>query len=58
MPGFPRIRLWSDSVESIGMDPETLPQINSFFDKRSYKCFENFSDQPDKIKPFIYFDKR
>lgn len=50
IPGFPRIRLWNDSVESVGLDPETLPQINSFFDKRSYKCFENFSTAPLNLK--------
>jgi hypothetical protein len=48
-PGFPRIRLWSDSVRSIGLNPEILPQINSFVDKHSYKCFENFSKKPVKL---------
>ncbi len=49
IPGFPRIRLWSDSVASVGIDPETLPQINGFFDKRSFQCFENFSDKRIKL---------
>lgn len=48
-PGFPRIRLWSDSVESVGLNPAALPPINSFLDKHSYRCFESFSDQPVAI---------
>ncbi|MEZ5428761.1 MAG: hypothetical protein R2747_21130 [Pyrinomonadaceae bacterium] len=47
--GYPRIRLWADSVESIGMDPGSLPQINSFFDKLSYRYSGNFSDEPVKL---------
>ena len=43
LPGFPRIRLWNDSVGSVGLDPETLPRANRFVDKRSYQCTDNFS---------------
>ena len=49
IPGFPRIRLWADSVESIGKDPQELSLINRFVDKYSYRCFENFSNAPVKL---------
>lgn len=49
-PGFPRIRLWADSVRSIGLEPENLPKINSFFDKRSYECAGHISDEPLNIR--------
>ena len=45
MPGFPQIRLRIDSVRSAGLDPEALPKINSFVDKRSYRCAEGFSSE-------------
>ena len=45
IPGFPRIRLWTDSVRSACLDPTALPQINRFVDKRSYKCPEGFSSK-------------
>ena len=49
VPGFPRIGLWPDSVESIGVDPRTLPMINSFVDKHSYGCSDGFLDGPVEI---------
>lgn len=49
IPGFPRIRLWSDSVISIGVDPQTLPRINSFVNKLSYKCQDSFSPEAVKL---------
>lgn len=45
IPGFPRVRLWADSVESIGVDAQTLPRINSFVNKYSYHP-SNFSSDP------------
>lgn len=49
IPGFPRIRLWTDSVESMGVDPRTLPTINSFVNKLSYGCPDNFSSDPVRL---------
>ena len=45
IPGFPRIRLWTDAVRSVGLDPAAIPKINRFVDKRSYNCSEGFSDE-------------
>ncbi len=49
VPGFPRISLWADSVESIGVDPRTLPMINSFVNKHSYGCSDRFSGDPVEL---------
>ncbi|NOT46201.1 MAG: hypothetical protein HOP17_00430 [Acidobacteria bacterium] len=49
VPGFPRIRLWADSVTSIGVDPQTLPTINSLVNKHSYGCPDRFSEDPVEI---------
>lgn len=49
IPGFPRIRLWPDAVKSIGLDPQTLPRINSFINKLSHSCFDNFSNGPVRL---------
>jgi hypothetical protein len=46
LPGFPRIRLWGDSLDSVGADPATSPKINKFVDKRSFHCGENFAIEP------------
>lgn len=45
-PGYPRIKLWADSVKSVGLDWDTLPPISKFIDKRSYHCFDGFSTKP------------
>jgi hypothetical protein len=49
IPGFPRIRLWSDSLESVGLNPEDLPRINKFINKRSLHCSKKFSISPVKL---------
>ena len=49
VPGFPSVRLWADSVESIGVDPRSLPMINSFVNKHSYRRSDGFSDDPVNI---------
>jgi hypothetical protein len=46
IPGFPRIRLWTDAVRSVGLDPAAMPKINKFVDKRSYGCTDGFSREP------------
>lgn len=45
IPGFPRIKIWSDTVASMGFDPGKLPRVNKFIDKRSYRCSEGFSSE-------------
>lgn len=44
-PGFPRIRLWPDSLGPIGVDSRTLPMVNSFVKKLSFRP-DAFSNVP------------
>ena len=45
-PGYPRIKLRADSIKSVGLDWDTLPNVSKFIDKRSYQCFDGFSAKP------------
>ena len=45
-PGYPRIKLFEDSVRAVGETPTNLPLVHRFVDKRSYQCAENFSTEP------------
>ena len=36
VPGYPQIRLWKDSLATIGADHERLPRVNEFIDKRFF----------------------
>jgi hypothetical protein len=42
LPGFPRIRLHADSLRSLGEDPERLPAVHEYLDKR-LKTAANFA---------------
>ncbi|MDB4991383.1 MAG: Hpr(Ser) kinase/phosphatase [Myxococcaceae bacterium] len=51
LPGFPRIRLYADSVESVGDDPSRHPLVHSLIDKRSKSVtrFEGEAVQLDRL---------
>lgn len=44
LPGFPRIRLYGDSVEGLGEDPALLPRVHPLIDKRSHSVSQFVSD--------------
>ena len=46
LPGYPQIRLFPDSVKSMGLDPGNLPQINSWINKRHFTPAGDFSLTP------------
>ena len=48
-PGYPQIKIFPDSVESIGVSPDSLPQVNKYITKRYYECQQNFSTEPVRI---------
>lgn len=56
-PGYPRIKLWADSVTSIGLNWESMPKIHKFIDKRSYQCFDSFSAKPVKLRQIYILDE-
>lgn len=46
VPGYPRIKLFEDSITAVGENPANLPLIHRFVEKRSFQCPENFSTKP------------
>lgn len=49
-PGSPQVKLWSDSVTSLGHDPQTLERIRPETDKYVQRYKTNFSIQPIPLK--------
>jgi hypothetical protein len=45
LPGFPRMRLYADTLHSVGADPEALPLVHGLIDKR-LKPAASFVDRP------------
>lgn len=43
LPGFPHLKLWPDSVNSLGHVPDTLPQLHPKLEKRGYRIANGFS---------------
>ena len=48
--GFPHLKLWPDSVETLGFSPESLPKIRPELDKRSFRLKSGFSPKPLPLK--------
>lgn len=46
VPGYPRIKLFEDSITAVGENPANLPLIHRFVEKRSFQCAKNFSTKP------------
>lgn len=45
LPGFPRMRLYADTLRSVGADPEAHPLVHGLIDKR-LKPAPSFVDEP------------
>jgi hypothetical protein len=50
LPGFPHLKLWPDSVASLGHVPETLPRLRPELEKRGYRITTGFSPAPVPLK--------
>jgi len=50
VPGYPRIKLFEDSITAVGENPANLPLIHRFVEKRSFQCAENFSTNPISLR--------
>ncbi|MCC6802502.1 MAG: serine kinase [Anaerolineae bacterium] len=46
VPGYPQLKLWPESVEALGADPNTLPQVRREVDKRAQATRDQFADSP------------
>jgi hypothetical protein len=44
--GFPRIKLFNDSIIAVGHEPSNFPFIHRFVDKRSFQYSPNLSTEP------------
>jgi hypothetical protein len=49
VPGHPKIRLYPDSSQSIGLNPNDLPRVDERFNKRYIKFPGKFSIKPVRI---------
>jgi hypothetical protein len=48
-PGFPKIKLYEDSIHAVGSDPFDFPLVHRFIEKRSFRCVDNFFADPIKL---------
>ena len=46
LPAFPQIKLWPESVRTLGLDPGTLPSIHPEVDKVALRTEDRFADLP------------
>ncbi len=46
LPGFPYLKLWPDSVASLGYTPEELPRLRPELEKRGRRLTTGFSSTP------------
>lgn len=45
-PGFPQLKLWPESVVSLGDTPETLPRLHPDLEKRARRVAGRFAQEP------------
>ena len=50
LPGFPHLKLWPDSVASLGHVPETLPRLRPGLEKRGYRITAGFARAPVPLR--------
>ncbi len=53
LPGFPRIKLWRDTVDHLNIDAEPLQRIRPEMEKFNYPLVRQFADQPLPVR-WIY----
>lgn len=46
LPGFPRLKLWPESVVALGQDPTTLPLLHPELEKRDRTIEQGFAQRP------------
>lgn len=57
MPGYPRIKLYPDSVMAAGSDPSVLPYIHRLIEKHSFVCPNDNFVEPVKMGALYVLDK-
>lgn len=57
LPGYPRIKLYPDSVVAAGSDPSDLPYIHRLIEKHSFSCPNENTVGPVKLGALYVLDK-
>ncbi|GAB4523002.1 MAG: hypothetical protein Tsb0014_00080 [Pleurocapsa sp.] len=57
MPAFPQLKLWPDAVTSLGIQPESLPQLVPHLEKREHRVNQGFSDRKLPLKQIYVLGK-
>ncbi len=50
LPGYPHLKLWPDSIASMGHSPEALPRLRPELEKRGYRVTNRFASAPVPLK--------
>jgi len=50
LPGFPHLKLWPDTVVSLGYAPDLLPRLRSEVEKRGRRLAEGFAREPVPLR--------
>ena len=56
IPGFPHLKLWPDSVASLGVIPESLPQLRPEVEKRGHRIHSGFQLTPLPLERIFVLD--
>lgn len=49
-PGFPQLKLWPETVASLGDNPETLPRLDPHLEKRARRVVQGFPSTPRPLR--------
>ena len=53
LPSFPKIKLWPNSMEYLGRDPEKYERVHPDFSKRNISIGESFFNEATRVKKII-----
>lgn len=56
IPSFPQIRLWPESITSLGQQPDQFPTLNPLVEKRLYSSPNEFADRPYPLMGIYVLD--
>lgn len=57
LPGFPRIKLWRDTIDQLGIDADSLKHIRPGVEKFNYPLFEQFADKRLPVRWIYVLEK-
>lgn len=56
VPSFPQIKLWPESITSLGQTPEQFPTLNALVEKRLYTLADGFATHPHPLLGIYVLD--